>query len=76
MVIYNNLKLYFIKTEDFIIIKETEVLDEVSMDNIKGGLTDDSQLCCLINSRCNSNTNNKGQGQRSAAPNDNGGLVK
>lgn len=43
------------KTKDLNIIREEEVLDEMSMDNIKGGLTGESQLCCIANSNCNKN---------------------
>ena len=43
------------KTKDFNIIREEEILDELSMDNIKGGLTGESQLCCIINTHCNKN---------------------
>lgn len=43
------------KTKDLNIIKEEEVLDEMSMENIKGGLTGESRLCCILNSHCNKN---------------------
>lgn len=47
------------KTKDLNIIKEEEILDEMSMDNIKGGLTGESRLCCILNTHCNQNGDEK-----------------
>ena len=50
------------KTKDLEIIKEEEILDEMSMDNITGGLTGESHLCCIINSHCNKNNDQQSSG--------------
>lgn len=61
------------KTKDLNIIKEEEVLEEMSMDTIKGGLNGESQLCCIANSNCNKNS--KGQSNDSLEQlEDNGAL--
>lgn len=61
------------KTKDLNIIREEEMLDEMSMDNIKGGLAGESQLCCIINSHCNENGKEKSDEEHEDSD-DNGGL--
>lgn len=40
---------------DFNILEEDERLDNLSMEEIKGGLSGETTLCCLFNSHCNKN---------------------
>jgi len=40
------------------VLKDSELLDEVSMDNLKGGQAS-SGVCCEINHNCNENTGTK-----------------
>ena len=63
------------KTEDLNIIREEEILDEISMDNIKGGLTGESRLCCVINSHCNKNAPEQSK-DYFKQPNNNNELIK
>lgn len=40
---------------DLNILEEDDRLDNLSMEDIKGGLTGETTLCCLFNSHCNKN---------------------
>lgn len=38
------------------IISDIEELDELSLMEIKGGISSGTELCCFFNTRCNVNT--------------------
>ncbi|MBR8721102.1 hypothetical protein IX307_002329 [Bacteroides pyogenes] len=46
----------FTKMKEFKILKDEEVLNEVSMDNLKGGCNDSAGECCTSNNACNVNS--------------------
>lgn len=41
--------------EDFKFVMEGEKLDELSMEDIKGGITSMGEDCCKVNNECNEN---------------------
>lgn len=42
--------------ENFKILKDDEVLNEISMDHLKGGCNDAGGQCCTSNNACNVNS--------------------
>ncbi len=42
--------------EKFKILKDEEILNEVSMDTLKGGCNDSEPQCCHSNNACNVNS--------------------